>query len=234
MRPLQTQKLTEGRLISSFFTRKVLTRTASALVLAPSSLFCVYMGAYYFLAFVLFAYVACLFEWLRMSSNTGRKWTMFALGYVYFTLCYGLFINVRFADQGFELIVFLFVCVWSCDIGAYVFGKFFGKTKCVPTISPNKTWAGVWGGAGLAVCMGHLFAYHYLAESYDVFNITQIAIVLAFAAMLGDLLISYAKRQADVKDTGSIIPGHGGVLDRIDSLILATLPMAYFLYWGII
>lgn len=159
---------------------------------------------------------------------------MLALGYVYFTLCYGLFIDIRFADHGFQLIVFLFVCVWSCDIGAYIFGKFFGKRKCVPHISPNKTWAGVWGGAAAAVFMGHIFAYTYLAETYDALNVTQIAVVIAFAAMLGDLLISYAKRQAGVKDTGTIIPGHGGVLDRIDSLILATLPMAYFLYWGII
>lgn len=231
---LRTSIQTEGNPISSLFSNKIFVRLASALVMAPISLLCVYLGGLYFFGFILFAYAVCLYEWQRMSMRTSKKWLMLFAGYVYFTLCYGLFINVRLEDSGFQLIVFLFVCVWSCDIGAFFTGKFFGGPKCVPKISPNKTWSGVFGGAALSVLLGHLFAYLFLSEHYNVFYVTQISIVIAFAAMLGDLVISYAKRLADIKDTGSIIPGHGGVLDRIDSLILASVPMAIFAYWGLL
>ncbi len=145
-----------------------------------------------------------------------------------------MFFFIRAQSDGIWLIFLLFVIVWGCDIGAYVFGKIIGGEKCVPLISPNKTWAGVWGGAFSAVVLSLIYVYFLLPERFSLSYLALMAVVIAFASMLGDLLISYVKRRADVKDTGHLIPGHGGVLDRIDSLILATVPMAYFVYWDVI
>lgn len=169
-----------------------------------------------------------------MSKKVENKWKYIVSGYLYFLICFGLFLDIRFQHEGFQLLCFLFIAVWSCDIGAYFAGKFWGKTKCVPNISPNKTWAGVWGGVALAIALGNLYTYLVLPDRYEPYMTSFVILILGFSSMLGDLLISYVKRKADVKDTGSIIPGHGGVLDRIDSLILATPLMSYFLYWGLI
>lgn len=204
------------------------------MVLAPVALLCVYLGGAYFAGLVFLAFVRCLYEWVRMAKKMANKWKVILLGYLYFLVCFGLFLQIRYQTDGFSLIFLLFIIVWSSDIGAYFAGKYFGKTKCVPKISPNKTWAGVWGGVLCAVAFANLYTYYVLPERFEPIALCFVSVIIAFASMLGDLVISYVKRLADVKDTGSIIPGHGGVLDRIDSLILATPLMGYFLYWGLI
>ena len=216
-------------------TNKFALRLASALVLAPLSIFCVYAAGYFFFGLVFLAFIACLHEWGRMCIKLpDRKWLTGLFGFVYFASCYAMFFFIRAQSDGIWLIFLLFVIVWGCDIGAYVFGKIIGGEKCVPLISPNKTWAGVWGGAFSAVVLSLIYVYFLLPERFSLSYLALMAVVIAFASMLGDLLISYVKRRADVKDTGHLIPGHGGVLDRIDSLILATVPMAYFVYWDVI
>jgi|TARA_Y100000296_G_scaffold2495_1_gene2849 phosphatidate cytidylyltransferase len=210
-------------------------RLISALVLAPLSIFCVYAGGYFFFGLVLLAYVASVQEWARMCVRLpAYKWLSAAFGLLYFSCCYAMFLYIRAQGEGAQLVFLLFVVVWGCDIGAYFFGKMIGGTKCVPEISPNKTWAGVWGGAFTSVVLALGYVYFILPARFDALYIVLMAVVIAFASMLGDLLISYVKRRADVKDTGSIIPGHGGVLDRIDSLILATVPMTFFVFWNVI
>ena len=114
--------------------------------------------------------------------------------------------------------------VWAADSGAYFAGRTFGRTKLAPRISPNKTWEGLGGGmvAGLAVALG--FGYMAGIDNAHVLGLIITAVVTVFASVLGDLYESLIKRHAGAKDSGHIIPGHGGVLDRIDG-VLAALPV---------
>jgi len=115
--------------------------------------------------------------------------------------------------------VFLFsVCICS-DIGGFIFGKFF-KGKKLTKISPNKTISGSIGSFILSLLIAIIF-YYILENPYDLFFLIILAIIISFSCQLGDLFISYLKRKAKVKDTGSILPGHGGILDRIDGMLFA-------------
>lgn len=125
-------------------------------------------------------------------------------------------------------ILWAFGIAWGADIGAYFAGKRFGKTKLAPSISPGKTWEGVAGGALLAgvLCGGSVFAWQ--AHGWLWLMLT---VVLIGLSVCGDLFESFVKRQTGVKDSGHLLPGHGGVLDRIDS-ILIVLPILAMLLLG--
>jgi phosphatidate cytidylyltransferase len=120
---------------------------------------------------------------------------------------------------GAGLAFFLLAVVWSMDIGAFLSGSIIGGPKLAPAISPNKTWAGFFGGVALAAVFGYLVAVALGARKPDVALVLSPAI--AVAAQAGDLFESYFKRRAGVKESGDLIPGHGGVLDRIDGLVFA-------------
>ena len=126
--------------------------------------------------------------------------------------------------------------VWAADIGAFFVGKYFGGPKMAPRISPNKTWAGLGGGCDFAGVIAILFfCVNVLVSPEAVFSwmgvvlIFVLGVVIALAGQAGDLLISAMKRKTGVKDTGTLIPGHGGLLDRIDSMLLAA-PVFYVLF----
>lgn len=129
-------------------------------------------------------------------------------------------------DEEADYLVYLLCLVWATDIGAYLFGKKFGKRKLIPEVSPGKTIEGTFGGLFLSLlvaCVG----YWYFTASNPVFWFSN-AFITTIVSIFGDLFISMLKRRCHVKDTGHILPGHGGVLDRLDSLI-AALPVFYFL-----
>jgi phosphatidate cytidylyltransferase len=143
------------------------------------------------------------------------------------------------AEDGTALVLFLFLCVWSGDIAALYVGKRFGKHKFAPKLSPNKTWEGAIASV-LASCLfgmglvllgdwytqqGSTFTRLHTTEPWWVFLV--LAIILNAAAQFGDLLESALKRGAGVKDSGTMLPGHGGILDRIDALLLAA-PVLWF------
>lgn len=125
--------------------------------------------------------------------------------------------------QGRWVVLWLFAVVWASDIGAYAFGRLVGGPKLAPRLSPNKTWAGAVGGLASAVGAGLALAAAAGAASP---RIAATGAVVAIAAQLGDLAESSVKRHFHVKDSGVLIPGHGGLLDRIDSLLAATLALA--------
>ena len=142
-------------------------------------------------------------------------------------------------EDGTALLLFLFLCVWCGDIAALYIGRNFGKRKLAPTISPNKTWEGaiasVFGsvlfGMGL-IALGDRFtargsSFTRLHTSEPWWYFLVLAVLLNIAAQLGDLVESALKRGVDVKDSGTLLPGHGGVLDRIDALLLAA-PVLWF------
>lgn len=128
-------------------------------------------------------------------------------------------------DESSDEFVYLLLLVWAVDIGAYVFGKKFGKHKLIPNVSPGKTIEGTLGGLLFALIVaGAGYVYFVPAHAFSWFMYGLAVVVLA---IFGDLFISMLKRRSQVKDTGHILPGHGGVLDRLDSLI-AALPFFYF------
>lgn len=128
------------------------------------------------------------------------------------------------ADYGFAAILFLYAVVWGTDIGGYFAGRAFGGPKLAPSISPKKTWSGAIGGtaAGIAAAM----AVTALFSIGNALMIGIVALVLSVASQGGDLFESWLKRRFDVKDASGLIPGHGGVMDRLDGFIFAVAAAA--------
>lgn len=131
--------------------------------------------------------------------------------------------------HGAQLLMFLFLMVWSADIGAYFVGKAFGKNKLMPNVSPGKTLEGFLGGVICACILVSIAAYQLAWEQDKIITIMLVTVLITTVSVLGDLNESMFKRQAGVKDSGSILPGHGGILDRIDSLT-ATAPIFALCY----
>ena len=160
-----------------------------------------------------------------------KAFAIAALGWLYISLCWGMMIGLRqegmafkglvafLEDNGRALPIILIASIWINDTMAYIVGSFIGKTPFSP-ISPKKTWEGTIGGAILCVVVMSL-ATHYLFHFNWFFSI-GIPLIAAIAGTAGDLLESKIKRMANVKDSGTMMPGHGGFMDRFDSLLLAT------------
>lgn len=133
--------------------------------------------------------------------------------------------HLYFFSQGKALILYLLCIVWAADIGAYLAGKWCGKHKLIPKVSPGKSWEGVLGGFVLVFIVASLSLIYFQPPSNFLWF--GLAVVVTVISIFGDLFISMLKRRCHLKDTGTLIPGHGGVLDRLDSLI-AVLPFFYF------
>lgn len=121
---------------------------------------------------------------------------------------------------GLTLVIWVLVVVWTTDIGAYVFGRSIGGPKLWPAVSPRKTWAGFWGGLATGVACG--VVTKLIASGQTGFTLPTASLVISLASQAGDLLESGIKRRHGVKDTGGLLPGHGGVLDRLDGLFVAA------------
>ncbi len=146
-------------------------------------------------------------------------------GHLYITLPITLLLFLRLSEGVFPLM--LIACIWMNDTFAYLCGSLIGRTPLTP-ISPKKTWEGTGGGALLTV--GAAFAVSYYLPDYPYELTVGMALCAAVAGTLGDLLESRMKRLADLKDSGNMMPGHGGALDRFDSLLVAT-PFAFGYLW---
>jgi len=168
----------------------------------------------------LFAYfvaaIAALmfYEWTRMVGGWGPAWYLSGFFYALLPALALLWIRERDA-RGLDLLVWAFIVTWSTDIGAYFAGRSFGKRKLAPSISPNKTVEGLYGGIGAAALFGGAWT---LGTGLGL-ALLPLAPLLAIAAQGGDLFESGMKRRAGVKDSGTWLPGHGGILDRLDGLV---------------
>ncbi|MEO3430060.1 phosphatidate cytidylyltransferase [Pelagibius sp. CAU 1746] len=159
----------------------------------------------------------------------GRGTLLFVFfGTLYIGLACMAFLWLRSVpEQGLEVVIWLLAVVWATDIGAYFAGRGIGGPRLAPKISPNKTWAGLIGGALAAGLVGALAA-GFLGR--EAMLLVVGGMVLAVVAQGGDLLESWCKRHFGVKDSSHIIPGHGGILDRVDGL-LAVFPVAFVYFW---
>lgn len=201
-------------------------RLLSALVLAPLALACLWIGGLAWAGLVLLAGGGVAYEWHGLAR--GRRLAL-AGGVVYFGPALLALLWLR-ADPlaGRGNVLFVMLVVWASDIGAYLAGRALGGPKLAPRISPGKTRSGALGGlvgaalVGLAAAMlGPGASRGWAAAGHAV----AAALALGVASQIGDLLESGLKRHFGVKDSGRLIPGHGGLLDRLDGLLLAA-PLA--------
>ncbi len=201
-------------------------RVLSAVVLCPLVIGLVYRGGLYFMAMMALALAISFYEWCRLVRESSTKDRDTVIGAVYLMVCFISFAYIRFGfgfEQGWWLALSTIVSVWVSDSSAYLVGKKFGKRKLAPKISPNKTWVGFaaamfFFGLTLAVMIGVTLDL----KSLHIGTVFAGGCLLGAVGQVGDLLKSIFKRRAGVKDSGNLIPGHGGLLDRIDSLLLVS------------
>lgn len=193
------------------------------------------LGPFIAIAFIIVGYSAgiivltlyLIISFLISDKYLSNKvWTLIGLLYLGLPTL-SIFILRSESEFGLQGIIFLFVMVWLSDAGGYIFGRLFGGPKLAPIISPGKTWTGSFGALLLPIC----FTYFSLfTVKYELpMNIIVLAIIISISSQFGDLLESYIKRVFNKKDSGSIIPGHGGLLDRIDGLLIASIVMIVIL-----
>ncbi|PZP56404.1 MAG: phosphatidate cytidylyltransferase [Micavibrio aeruginosavorus] len=200
-------------------------RIISALVMLPFVIGAVFMGGFPFLVFTAIIFILAVYEWARLSLKTQNKIGFLVFGMIYLPLCFYEFYNLRtgFSD-GLYLVISMLLIIWSADIGAYFVGRKFGKHKMAPTISPNKSWEGLAGAMFFsALMMIVLMMYVFTSDAGPGFLMLAITgAILGYIGQAGDLLESFLKRKAGEKDSSKLIPGHGGVLDRVDSILLVS------------
>ncbi|HED17162.1 MAG TPA: phosphatidate cytidylyltransferase [Gammaproteobacteria bacterium] len=167
--------------------------------------------------------------WLKMSkpdagmSRNARFYKALAGLFVLIPAWYALvMLHEQTAHQGPMWVLYVFVLVWLADIGAYFSGKRFGRTKLAPALSPGKTWEGVLGGLLVVGLYAAVVAYFYELALQAAGMLVLLSLLVSLLSVAGDLFESLFKRQARVKDSGNLFPGHGGVMDRIDSLTAAA------------
>jgi phosphatidate cytidylyltransferase len=199
----------------------LLTRILSALVLAPIAVAAVYFGGWPFAIFWAAAALVVLWEWITLVGGV-RRYGWVGGGIVYAALLlFAPLVLRRDPNFGIIAILMLFAIVWTTDIAGYFAGRAIGGPKLAPAVSPKKTWSGAIAGligAAVVVAAGARF----IPQS-RILPLVMIAIVLSVVSQAGDLAESAFKRHFGAKDASHIIPGHGGVMDRLDGFWAAAL-----------
>ncbi len=203
---------------------ELLKRIISSLIIIPVALFFIIKGSFLFIFFILICFLITSYEWHKMSN----KKSYYLPGFLFIILSFysAYLIRANDSDSLKFFLYILIVCV-STDIGGYIFGKIFKGPKLIK-ISPKKTYSGVIGGYLMSI----IFYYLFINLNYgDKINSNDFVFILLISTIsqLGDITISYFKRLSKIKDTGKILPGHGGLLDRIDGMIFA-FPAAYIIF----
>ena len=205
-------------------------RLISSLIIIPLTFFFIIKGSYPFNIFLFVCLFISFYEWYLMSKRL--KYHLF--GYILLCISFYSVFRLRnhFGDESLALFLFvLLICIFT-DLGGYIFGNIFKGPK-ITSISPNKTYSGMIGGYFCSFTI-ILFVFVYSKLLFDVsfkWSIETFIYVflISTVSQVGDLIISYFKRLSKIKDTGKIIPGHGGILDRIDGMIFA-FPFSYIVF----
>jgi len=163
------------------------------------------------------------------KTSTRYRYMGFLSALVAITSCWFALCWLQDQPGGPFVVFLLLLIIWASDVGAYFTGKQFGKRKLAPVISPKKTWEGVYGGIALAIAAAFLWSYLIAGLDISAVALLIMTVVTALSSVGGDLFISIHKRTVGLKDTGTLFPGHGGVLDRYDSL-LAGAPFFALVY----
>ena len=194
-------------------------RILSSIILLPLVFYFIISGSFITIFFIITCFVIACYEWNKMSKNISNK--IFGFIFLLFSFYSFYYLSIELFLLGFVIII----CI-ATDIGGYFFGKIFKGPK-LTIISPNKTYAGMFGGYLLSL-ISLLTITSFIDLPVSSFKLFIITIFLSTVSQVGDIIVSYFKRRAGVKNTGNLIPGHGGLLDRIDGMIFAV-PTLYLI-----
>jgi len=199
--------------------RGLLPRVVLAVILGPLLLAAVWIGFPWIDLVAAIAAPLMIGEWLRLT----RRRPVARAGLIVYSIAAVLALLWLRHQPAFgrETILWIVACVWATDIGAYFIGSYAGGARLAPSISPSKTWSGLVGGASATAVVSALCGLAVGAG--ETVTLALAGVGIALVAQAGDLLESAQKRRAGVKDSGRLIPGHGGILDRIDGLIAALV-----------
>ena len=198
-------------------------RILSSIILIPTAFLFIFQGSVFFAFFLSLFFLATSYEWIRMCK---KNHLIKFLGILFLLFSFYSSFCIRENSGMFFFLFIILICIFT-DIGGYVFGNLFKGPK-LTKISPKKTYAGVLGSFLFSLIAGLSFikviGSNYLETNY--FNTFIGILIISLISQIGDLIISFFKRKAKIKDTGKILPGHGGLLDRVDGLIF-VMPLIY-------
>ncbi len=182
------------------------------------------------LGVVLLFWLVALIWVVRFPATCGwsRRWQRALVGWLVLLPCWFALVELKSLPQAELWLLCLLLLVWGADVGAYVAGKGFGRNKLAPKVSPGKTREGLWGGLVTCAAVGLGFSVWLELSALSCVLLMLLAICTGFMSVLGDLFESMLKRERGIKDSSRILPGHGGILDRIDSLTAAA---PFFVFW---
>ena len=215
--------------------QEFIKRVVSSIILIPISLFFVIKGSFFFDFFILICFIVTIYEWYMMSKNKPYNFPGFI--FIIFSFYTVYYMRNEFYGDYIYFLMILAICIFT-DIGGYIFGRTFKGPK-LTKISPKKTYSGMFGGYFLSLIFMSLFFINLeflfghtntevTGKEFSLINFILI-LVISTASQFGDIIVSYFKRLSKIKDTGKIIPGHGGLLDRIDGMIFA-FPTSYLIF----
>ena len=202
-------------------SNELIKRILSSLILIPIFFFFIIKGSYLFTIFLLICLVVIFYEWHMMSKKKSYR----VFGFIFLLISFYTIYKLRIDNDYWFILFITMICV-STDIGGYVFGNILKGPK-LTKISPNKTYAGMIGGYLLSILSTIIFADFYFRYELSI-KLFIFVMIISTISQLGDLVISYYKRLSKIKDTGKIIPGHGGLLDTVDGMIFA-FPFSYLI-----
>tara|TARA_B100001142_G_C14286125_1_gene636968 strand:- start:261 stop:929 length:669 start_codon:yes stop_codon:yes gene_type:complete len=209
-------------------------RILSSIILIPIAIFFIFQGSLFFGFFLSIFFLATSYEWIKMNKRGSLK--VIGVVYLFFAFILAYLLREKFS-LGFFILV-LIICIFT-DLGGYIFGKVFKGPKLIK-ISPKKTYAGAFGGFILSLVAALIYSKYTGQGAATYLNLSiwtgiglnkiyfLFILFISLVSQIGDLIISYFKRLAKVKDTGNLLPGHGGLLDRLDGIIFA-IPISYLL-----
>ena len=199
-------------------------RLASGSLFVTIIFFCITLSSASMISLFTILYILCIYEFIKISSKKNLFLNILVLTASFSTLVF----SENFGFNNKNQILIIFSAIWIFDSIAYLVGSKFGKNKMFIKISPKKSWEGFF--SGFFAFLMYVYFIHFFAPDF-LFEISSKSEILKFSlipitATAGDFYISYLKRKANIKDSGNLIPGHGGILDRMDS-ILFTFPILY-------
>ena len=191
-------------------------RLLTSLILIPISIFFIIKGSFFFIFFLSILFLVASYEWAIMTKKNNL---LKFLGTIFLLFSFYSAFEFRENENYKDFLFTITICIFT-DIGGYIFGKIFKGPK-LTKISPKKTYAGVFGSFFLPLIVGLVVYDYQYTDQIPAKGVYFLIIVLfiSLISQIGDLIISYFKRKAKIKDTGKILPGHGGLLDRIDGMI---------------
>ncbi len=204
--------------------KEIVKRILSSIFLIPLTFFCIIKGSYFFYLLLGIIFIIASLEWYSMSKN--KSYHLYGYLFLIISIFSVYKLRVETLNEFWTLLIIATICILT-DVGGFIFGKIFKGPK-LTKYSPNKTYAGLIGGYLLPLILTPFVIFLYIIDDINIFNLIIFIFLVSTVSQFGDIVISYFKRLSNIKDTGRLIPGHGGLLDRIDGMLFA-FPFSYLI-----